>query len=87
MGSSIQALIETHFVDTPDHDILDLELMLIDCVPASTKFTVACVDLEEIWIGRLLATLNVKKQIRNSFSGYAKARNTPAIDDEPDSQL
>ena len=37
--------------------------------------------------GASMTTLNVKKQLRNSFSGFAKARRTPAIDEEEASQV
>ena len=36
---------------------------------------------EELWIIKTNASLNVKRQVKNSFSGFAKSRLAPALDD------
>ena len=81
------AVIEQHFTDL-DHTILDLEFQFLDCIPDAAGAHPACYDterarLEEIWITKLRASMNVKRHLRNSFSGHGRARNdpTPAIDD------
>ena len=83
-STTCKARIERHFAEEPDHSTLDLEVMFIDKLPPG-QFLEACSDgervrLEETWCAKLNASLNVRRQVRNSFTGFAKARKTPALD-------
>ena len=84
MTLTTTSAVEKHFLDCPLHDERDLEFTLVDALPLGCK--PACWDsersrLEEIWIAKLHPSLNIKKQVRNSFTGFARARLPPAIDD------
>lgn len=91
INTTSTSAVQQHFSGCPDHSILDLQFLLIDAIPATLATHPACWDgvrarLEEMWITKLGPTLNVKKQLRQSFTGFARARLDPAIDDPSGSQ-
>ena len=77
--------VELHFTESL-HSPCDVEFMLIDSVPFRFRSVPAILPairtrLEEIWIGRLRASLNVKRQTRFSFTGFEGARRLPCLDE------
>ena len=68
------AVLEKHFADSL-HSIADLEFMLLEHIPDSIGVDKSClqterVRLEELWMNKLHAHINVKRQSHASFTGY-----------------
>ena len=83
--TSSTAAIENHFLLDIDHSPADLEFMFVDAIQPFHNFPRALLHaertrLEEVWRNKLNASLNVKKQLRYSFSGFSNARHQPNID-------
>ena len=82
------AAIEKHFYYEPEHSPADLEFTFVDALSNPSTLTEACLNgmrvrYEEIWMAKLRASLNVKRQARFSFTGYSRARDPAALDDLP----
>ena len=77
---------EKHFADS-FHTPADLEFTLIDSIPSTMNATPACIPaervrLEELWINKLNAQLNKKRQVHFSFTGQGYARHEAGDDDD-----
>ena len=64
----------------------DPEIFLIDCIPhpydiEESLWHAIRTRMEEIWINKLQASINIKRQTRNSFTGYGASRNASYLDD------
>ena len=77
--------ITRHFRD-PEHTVDDLEFLLVDKVSPLANFHPAVITpirlrLEWLWIRRLDASLNIRRNWRASFPGGGASRgHTPQVD-------
>jgi len=77
-GGVKECAIHTHFL-LPGHEINDLEIVLVDKIPATLKVKRACIPAlrirgENRWQRKLGVVLNIRSRLHHSFPGVYNAK-------------